>query len=570
MSKKKKRQIIPEQETKRVVLKGRKIIKKKQLTKANNSMDKSKERKKVFKVILFIALFAVSIGIIFTIYNILIKKDKVSIDINGDDELTLEVFEDYDEQGIKLLINNKDVSDDISYEGKVETDKLGSYVIKYLYNDKVYATRTINVVDTTDPVIKLNGEAEISLVETSNYKEDGATCIDNYDGDITKKIKIDGKVDINKVGEYTVTYTASDDSNNEAVVTRKVKVTEKPKVIIQKVVVEDNTSAPVTPPASAGLVTTMAFTNDGFSINGCANTGFIPTSLSLNDINYNITVNNNCYSGIVNLSNIPNSIYTLYINSASSKEKAVNKLDSLLQIKRARVGNKLVTFDYSNNNVNITVQDFYYEYDIVIDVGHGGWDTGATNIYNQEKNMNLAVSLYEKEKYEAAGLKVLITRTDDTYGAGMGNFSKALYNRAYYIGYYGVTAKVVYSNHHNASSYSGAKGFEMYTSNSMSNMSTEISIFNAVASVYKANNIYARNYDDGTLYTKTAGQVYNYKNYYGILRIPSELFNVNNITIYESCYLSNIDDYINYWNNESWKKISDIKVEHYISKIKAL
>jgi len=245
----------------------------------------------------------------------------------------------------------------------------------------------------------------------------------------------------------------------------------------------------------------------------------------------------------------------------------VNKLDALLQIKRAKIGNKLVTFDYTNNNVNITVQDFYYEYDVVIDVGHGGWDTGATNIYNQEKNMNLIVSLYEKEKYEAAGLKVLITRTDDSYGAGMGNFSKALYNRAYYIGYYGVTSKVVYSNHHNSSSISTASGFEMYTSNSMSNMTTELSIFNRVAN---ANDIYARDYWTGELSSKKDGQVYNLKNYYGILRIPSELFNVNNITIYESCYLSNTDDYINYWNNENWKIISDIKVEQYISKINSL
>ena len=80
----------------------------------------------------------------------------------------------------------------------------------------------------------------------------------------------------------------------------------------------------------------------------------------------------------------------------------------------------------------------------------------------------------------------------------------------------------------------------------------------------------ARDYNTGTLYSKSAGQVYNYKNYYGILRIPSELFNINNITIYESCYLSNIDDYISYWNNENWKNISDIKVENYISKINAL
>lgn len=554
----------------KLILKGHKIIKKRKLADTNTSIKKAKKGKQGLKKILFIITIFVLIGVLFSIYNIFLKEDKVTVKIIGDEELTLEVFDKYDEKGIKLTINSKDVSDDVSYEGKVDTDKIGTYTINYSYGDKVYATRAIKVVDTTDPVIVLNGDKEKSLVQTSNYIEEGATCTDNYDGDITKEIKIEQEVDTNKVGEYIVTYTVSDNSGNKTLITRKVIVTEKPKVIIQKIVVEDNGGAPVAPTAQAGLVTNMNFTSDGFNISGCASLGVVPTSLSLNDSNYNITVNSNCYSGVINLSNLANGTYTLYINSASSKEKVVDKLDTLLQIKRARVGNKLVTFDYTNSNVIINVQDFYYEYDVVIDVGHGGWDTGATNIYNQEKTMNLLVSLYEKEKYEAAGLKVLITRTDDSYGAGMGNFSKALYSRAYYLGYYGVTSKVVYSNHHNSSSFSGASGFEMYTSNSMSDMTTEISIFNQVLEKNKANNIYARDYWTGELHSKKAGQVYNLKNYYGILRIPSELFNVNNITIYESCYLSNTDDYINYWNNKNWQQISDIKVQQYISKINAL
>jgi len=553
-----------------LILKGHKIIKKRKFSDTITSLKKARKRKQGLKILLFIITIFVLVGVLFLIYSIFLKKEKVNVKVIGDEELTLEVFDKYDEKGIKLTINNNDVSDDVSYEGKVYTDKLGTYIINYLYGDKVYATRTIKVVDTTYPVIVLNGDKEISLVQTSNYNEEGATCTDNYDGDITKEIKIEEEVDTNKVGEYIVTYTVSDNSGNKTLITRKVIVTEKPKVIIQKVVVEDNGGAPVAPTAQSGLVTTMNFTSDGFNISGCASSGVVPTSLSLNDSNYNITVNSNCYSGVINLSNLANGAYTLYINSATSKEKVVDKLDALLQIKRARVGNKLVTFDYTNNNVNINIQDFYYEYDVVIDVGHGGWDTGATNIYNQEKAMNLLVSLYEKEKYEAAGLKVLITRTDDSYGAGMGNFSKALYSRAYYLGYYGVTSKVVYSNHHNSSSYSGASGFEMYTSNSMSDMTTEISIFNQVAEINKANNIYARDYWTGELSSKKAGQVYNLKNYYGILRIPSELFNVNSITIYESCYLSNTDDYINYWNNKNWQQISDIKVKQYISKISAL
>lgn len=291
----------------------------------------------------------------------------------------------------------------------------------------------------------------------------------------------------------------------------------------------------------------------------------------LNDTNNNVTISNNCYSGNINLTTLGNGKYDLYINSANGKKDVIDTMDDMLKIKRARVGNKLVTFDYTNNKVSLTISDFAYEYDIIIDVGHGGSDPGATNLYNNEKSMNLAISLYEKQKYEAAGLRVLMIRTDDSYGAGMGPSNwKVLYRRAYYMGYYGVTSKIIYSNHHNASSNRNANGFEMYASNMMSDMGTEIGIFNAVKSsnVVKANAIYGKDYNNSKLYNKTSGTPYNLKNYYAVLRIPSELFNVNNIVIYENCYMSNVDEYIKYWNNEGWKKISDIKTSYYIKKLK--
>lgn len=554
-------------------IKGRKIIKKKWMQKENTK--RVKKHNKLIKLITYSLMLLILTVAVFSVRIFIFKNIKVNVELFGDTKIILEVFEEYSDPGIKLLINDKDVSDDISYEGEVNNKKIGSYEVKYLYNDKVYATRIIKVVDTTKPDIKLNGETEIKLVETSNYKELGAIAIDNYDGDLSNNIVVEGDIDTSKTGEYNLTYTVNGSSDNEATITRKIIVTEKPKVIIEKIVTEEKATTPTIPIPVSGFITSMTFTTDGFSIDGCATTGTVPTAISLNDLSYGITNSaNNCYTGNIKLSDLTNGIYTLYINSNSSKEKAINNLDPLLQIKRTKIGNKLVSFDYTNDNVNINIQDFYYDYDIIIDSGHGGSDVGAKNIYSKEKDMNLIVSTYEKAKYEAAGLKVLMVRTDDSYGLGMGNFSKALYNRAYYMGFYGATSKVIYSNHHNSSSYAGASGFEMYVSNAMSDMTTEIGIFNEVSefkkinNISKANNIYARDYWTGNLYSKLSGQTYNYKNYYAILKIPSELFNVNNITIYEGCYLSNIDDYIDYWNNENWKEISDIKVEYYINKIK--
>lgn len=537
-----------------------------------------KNNKKTIKIIVItiISLILLSLLVISS-YFLFFKQDKYEFKLKGEDELTIEVFDKYDEKGYTFFINDEDLSNKIIVDGIVNTDIVGKYELSYIYEAVVYGKRLINVVDTLKPKITLKGEKEISLIETSKYNELGAEAIDNYDGDITDKIVIEGKVDTNKVGEYIIKYKVEDSSNNQNEISRKIKVTEKPKEIVKNIIVEDNkSSTPQAPTIKSGEVNNITFTQNGIRVEGCTSENVHPTSVSLNNKLFSAEVTNNCYKSDINLADLENGDYTLYINNNDHYEKAINKLDVMLQIKRGKVGNKLVTFDYANNNVNINISDFYYEYDVIIDVGHGGTDPGATNIYIAEKDMNLQVSLYEKQKFEEAGLKVLMIRTDDSYGSGMGPSNlKPLYRRAYYMGYYGVTSKVVYSNHHNASSNSKSAGFEIYANNKMSDLSTEINILNTVGSItdttkIKANAIYGRDYDSGSLLNKTNGEFYNNKNYYAIHRIPSELFNVNKVVIYESCYITNIDDFINYWNNEAWKKISDIKVENYIKKIKSM
>lgn len=78
--------------------------------------------------------------------------------------------------------------------------------------------------DETAPIITLNGEKEITVNLKDTYKDDGCKAEDNIDGDITSKVTITGEVDTKKEGEYTITYTVEDSSNNKTVETRKVIV----------------------------------------------------------------------------------------------------------------------------------------------------------------------------------------------------------------------------------------------------------------------------------------------------------------------------------------------------------
>ena len=78
------------------------------------------------------------------------------------------------------------------------------------------------VLDTTPPVITLNGDSLITLEHNMPYEEQGATATDNVDGTIT--VSTAGDIDTALLGDFTITYSATDSSGNQAVAYRTVKV----------------------------------------------------------------------------------------------------------------------------------------------------------------------------------------------------------------------------------------------------------------------------------------------------------------------------------------------------------
>ncbi len=85
----------------------------------------------------------------------------------------------------------------------------------------------VNLQDTTAPTLTLNGEANITLEQNRAYTELGATALE---GNIS--VNISGTVDTSTIGEYILTYTATDSSGNSASVSRMVNVIKKPNQII--------------------------------------------------------------------------------------------------------------------------------------------------------------------------------------------------------------------------------------------------------------------------------------------------------------------------------------------------
>lgn len=78
--------------------------------------------------------------------------------------------------------------------------------------------------DQTAPVISLVGANPLTIAHNGNYIEPGATANDAVDGN--RAVTITGSVNTSVVGNYTITYTASDTVGNTATLNRTVRVTD--------------------------------------------------------------------------------------------------------------------------------------------------------------------------------------------------------------------------------------------------------------------------------------------------------------------------------------------------------
>ena len=157
--------------------------------------------------------------------------------------VSIEVGTTYNELGASATDNyddNSTITSTISISGSVNTATLGSYTVSYDVTDSSGNSastliRTINVVDTTIPVLSLLGSSPVNIELNGAYTDDGATATDNYDDNatLTAQINLSGTVDNTVVGSYTLTYNVSDSSNNQATpISRVVNVEDNIKPVI--------------------------------------------------------------------------------------------------------------------------------------------------------------------------------------------------------------------------------------------------------------------------------------------------------------------------------------------------
>lgn len=202
-------------------------------------------------------------------------------------------------------------------------------------------------------------------------------------------------------------------------------------------------------------------------------------------LSYKINISNGSFnlSDYINegidLEAIPIGTYYAFLRSSSKDEEdndvfryyVLNnntKYDETVYYTFSNIGNKIVInsdLEYNTITFNVTKNTESEIYDVVIDPGHGGKDSGANKNGKSEADYTMKIAAKLKEKLEENGVKVKLTRevnqlSSDKKLPDYGVHGRAVINHE-------VGAKYVFSIHLNSNSSTNVNGIEIYTADNI-------------------------------------------------------------------------------------------------------
>lgn len=158
------------------------------------------------------------------------------IELVGQPEISVLVNTSYEDAGVNYADDSGcDISSLLMVDNPVDVTTEGTYTVTYNISDfagnaAAELTRTVNVIgeDTEAPVITLaDGDAiEVEGEFGVAFTPPAFTTIDNIDGDLTDETVVEGVEDVNleMLGDYVISYTATDGTGNTITITQTVTV----------------------------------------------------------------------------------------------------------------------------------------------------------------------------------------------------------------------------------------------------------------------------------------------------------------------------------------------------------
>lgn len=156
----------------------------------------------------------------------IVDKEKPLIELKGNNPSYVCPNKKYIEEGYTAIDNyDGDLTEKVIINE--DFDKF-VYSVKDTSDNEFKVERKIIFEDQESPVIELIGDNNISLYLGNQYTEPGYSAIDNCDGDLTDKVKVQGNVDVYKLGSYVIKYEVSDSFGNTSIAERTVTIKRKP------------------------------------------------------------------------------------------------------------------------------------------------------------------------------------------------------------------------------------------------------------------------------------------------------------------------------------------------------
>lgn len=153
------------------------------------------------------------------------------ITLNPDTEDALLPGTIYQESGFQAVDNyDGDITDRV-----VQVHEQGRifYAVTDRSGNPAEAVREVPHHDPIPPVITLEGGADYVVPVGIKYLEPGYSATDNVDGNLTRRVQVEGETNWLVPGTYPITYTVTDDYQNTTVVIRNVimQPAERPEIV---------------------------------------------------------------------------------------------------------------------------------------------------------------------------------------------------------------------------------------------------------------------------------------------------------------------------------------------------